>query len=54
MRAQRPYESTDHRLAGRFDKEKYKGTLPESFPSLERGRLIIHTHAGKRVPNIKR
>ncbi len=39
-------EKTDRRLAARFDLEKAKGRLPESFPSLERARLLFDLRQG--------
>lgn len=39
-------EQTDARLAERFDQEVAKGTLPETFPSLERARLMFDLRQG--------
>jgi len=37
---------TDNRLAERFVAEKRKGTLPETFPSSDRGRLMFDMRQG--------
>lgn len=39
-------ESTDARLAARFDAEKEKGKLPSDFPSLDRARLLFDLRQG--------
>jgi len=39
-------EETNLRLAARFDLEKEKGTLPDDFPSRERGQLLYDLRQG--------
>lgn len=43
---QKAIEETDERLARRFDTERDKGVLPNSFPSLERARLMFDLRQG--------
>ena len=38
--------STDERLAARFEFEKKQGTLPKEFPSLQRARLMFDIRQG--------
>lgn len=45
-RVEKAIEDTDRRLAARFDREKKKGTLPDSFPSMERARLLYDIRQG--------
>lgn len=39
-------ETTDDRIADRFDREKRKGNIPENFPSKERARLLFDLRQG--------
>ena len=39
-------QSADNKLAARFDAEKEKGNLPETFPSMERARLMFDLRQG--------
>lgn len=39
-------ETTDARIAARFDLEKTRGTLPSDFPSIERAKLLFDLRQG--------
>lgn len=45
-RLQHAISGADERLAERFEKEKQRGNLPETFPSLERARLMFDIRQG--------
>ncbi|MEQ9364064.1 MAG: TetR/AcrR family transcriptional regulator [Leptospirales bacterium] len=42
----RAIEDTDARLSRRFDLEKARGVLPDTFPSMERARLMFDLRQG--------
>ncbi|WP_286132944.1 TetR/AcrR family transcriptional regulator [Labrenzia sp. DG1229] len=45
-RVEKAIDDTDRRLAARFDLEKEKKVLPQTFPSLERARLLYDIRQG--------